>query len=200
MKVIIPQDIKDLIRRRKTIRIAVFLFLVCISVILFVFFKPLSQLEPLNRALTFAACIIISAAVTGFPFRVFGKDWQGEVVEVKIKTRTENSSPILPTRAFMYTANVAVVTIKTPDGGTIRKDADKLRAKYSQPRIEDYDVHDYVVHLFGTKYVAHYKPGSGQSRCVICGLSSSADVGKCPGCGHGLITFVGDEGNSAEKE
>jgi len=80
MKVIIPQDIKDLIRRRKTIRIAVFLFLVCISVILFVFFKPLSQLEPLNRALTFAACIIISAAVTGFPFRVFGKDWQGEVV------------------------------------------------------------------------------------------------------------------------
>lgn len=187
---IIPSEIKQRIKKRTVIRISIFAGVLIFLVLAFLFLKPFAELERNNKALTFYVCVFLDILLTGVPFRLIGRSWQGEVVGVKVKTSTETWNPSKPTNSSWYTANTVTLTLKTPKDNIIVENAEKTKARYSQKDIVRYEKGDYAARIHGVEYPAHYKAGSNETRCVICGSYSSNDLHNCERCGNALVTFT----------
>ena len=156
MEVRIPTSINRIGSRKRVLRIIAFFCILTLTVLPLVFFHPLSQLERGNKALIFVLCLALNIVLTGVPFKFINRGWQGEVVDVGVRTSTESINPTKPTDSTWYTANTIILTLKTPKGNLIIKEADKILAKHSQSSIERYSKGDYIVKISGTDHLAHY--------------------------------------------
>lgn len=190
MEVRIPTSINKTGSRKRTLRIIAFFCILAITVLLLVFFHPLSQLEWGNKALIFVLCSALNIILTGVPFKFINQGWQGEVVDVSVKTSTESINPTKPTDSTWYTANTVILTLKTPKGNLIIKEADKILAKHSQGSNERYGKGDYVVKIIGTDHLAHYRSATKQTRCLYCDNYVANEAQDCEKCGNGIVTFV----------
>lgn len=162
----------------------------------FFYLPALSNLEQTNKLLTVSICCVVILLLTGVPFKLFGKSWQGEISKVEVKTGTDSDFPIMPTRETQYTANRVAITVKTTNGKLIRKVASKNNAKHSQSIVDAYEVGDYVIHVSGAKHMALLKKNPKHLRCVMCGLNSPATEKSCTACGATLLRFCDDQDNS----
>jgi len=190
MKMIIPSKIKRRTMKKVLIRVSIFVIILILLVSAFIFLKPLAALERNNKILTFYIGVFLDIAVTGVPFKLIRRSWQGEVLGVKIKTSTETWNPSKPTASSWYTANTVILTLKTPKNNIIMETAETANARNTQADIDRYKRGDYVAQINGTEYPAHYKLESNETRCVICGSYASNDLHECEQCGNPLVTFT----------
>ena len=86
MKMIIPSKIKRRTMKKVLIRVSIFVIILILLVSAFIFLKPLAALERNNKILTFYIGVFLDIAVTGVPFKLIRRSWQGEVLGVKIKS------------------------------------------------------------------------------------------------------------------
>lgn len=190
MKANIPTSIRKRMLRERILRVGAFVIILTITVLLFMYFSPLSELKGLNKTLTFGLCFILNVILTGVPFKLICRSWQGEVVGIKVRTSTDSTSPIKPTNETRYTANTVVLRLKTSDGKTLCAEAEKERMRYSLSNIERYQLGDYVARIYGVNYIAHYQRKTNQIRCVLCGNYSLAESQSCKHCGGDLVQFT----------
>jgi len=194
MKVVIPLSIKKRFARERTIRLSFFLCFLILLVVLFVFFDPLSKLKGINKVLTFGFCFAFDVILTGVPFKLIRRNWQGEIVDIKVRTSVDSLSSVNPVEEMRYTANTVVLKVKTPKGETISVEAEKSKVRYSESSIERYEIGDCVARVDGVDYLAHYKHSTKQVRCVMCGGYSATESGSCTHCDSDLVLFTTSQG------
>ena len=192
----IPRGVKRFVLKRRLKRIIPFLLL-AVSLILVVAYVPfVKELSELNRGIILVVGVILICAITGVPFKLIDRSWEGEVIKIQVKARRDegmgeypySGRAVIDARLFTEKKVNAVLylTLKTPNGkiDTVRVGA--LSNDEERDRDGGYKTGDRVLHVGGTDYTVVLNCDE-RVRCCVCGMTSDIHNDVCPGCGHSLI-------------
>jgi len=121
------------------------------------------------------------------PWRLLSRDVEGRVEQVRILTTTETTSPTKPTAHSLYTVNVPILIVRTPQGQRRKLRMPPRKLSEGTARLDNIEIGDYVARLAGYRYVLHFKPSGRGGCCLQCGLANQTDSAVCPVCGEEML-------------
>ena len=188
MKMNVPFEIKQRISRKRAVRLCVFFGVLILLFLAFVFWSPFAGLKTNNKIISFCISLVVDAYATGVPLKLFGRDWQGEVISVNVKSAVETRDSSLKLNSSVITNNI-ILTVKSPKDVILVKEIERARVSHSEQALERYKAGDYAARMAEVPYPAHYDSENDQTRCVICGTYNPNSSHGCKVCGSALVTF-----------
>ena len=189
-KIIIPEDLKKLGRKKIIARIVAFEVLLLCSVLILYFADGwLSTVSFENKVITYIFLLILPFALSGFPLKLIDKTWSGTVVKSEVKT--------LVTRKFfeegsLRRRNYNFVYVVKDDNGFEAEAVTNVKIK-EDGYLDFYNKDDKVVHVYGCDYLyVMPKKATDPVVCVVCGMKNynkednAGNRGYCKSCGHSL--------------
>lgn len=185
----LPKDMRQYTRRFVLKRIVpCTLLFITFALVLFFFGKTLFRTEiPAFRSSCYVIVLMIPFWITGVPFKLFDRTYQGVVESVAIENNTQNVSAVKPTREHLMSINTIYLTIRLPNGKIRTQKVYEGEAKLQQ-HLDTYQEGDRVFHLYGSPYtVVLPKESASDTQCAVCGASNPMASDICRNCGHTLI-------------
>ena len=182
----IPDEYRRLVLKKKLIRFAVFAVLfVAIAFVLAnwgtVIFK-VKEKDVGFRYLFYALALAVPFVVTKVWLIFTDTSYIGVVKEVKIKSIVDSELSMSLWREYLYRKNVTILYVET-SRGEIRRKAFESR-KYE----ENYKVGDVVLHLHGTGVTAVLANGADTlCQCAVCGGKNDVHSDVCEWCGYPIM-------------
>ena len=185
----IPVELKKHVRKTVLKRVVPCAILLTVfAVILVLFGNTICNTD--NKAFQvcfYVVVMLVPFAVTGVPFKLIDKTYEGVVEEVSVETTVDNESSVKPTREHLYRKNTIYLTVKLSDGKRCSKKVYEGRAN-SKGNWDMYKKGDRVFHLYGSKYtVILPKERDGEVQCAVCGDSNKIENDICRSCGNVLV-------------
>lgn len=188
----VPRDIRQYVRNRILRRVIPCVVLVAVLVSLLVifdaeFFGAADKKFRLQaQVLSYSLAVVIPMLITGVPLKLIDSSWEGKVIKVHAYTTIESNAPLKQSRNDLFLQLNVKLTVRTPEGKTIRRKAAHSRAS-NKTIVHHYQVGDYVMHLYGTDHtVVLSRDAATPVSCVICGRRNPGKVGRCE-CGYSLM-------------
>ena len=188
MKMNVPFEIKQRISRKRAVRLCVFFGVLIIFCLAFTFWSPFAGLKINNKIISLAVCLVVDAYATGVPLKLFGGNWQGEVISVNVKSAVETRDSSLKDSSSVITNNI-ILTVKSPKDVILVKEIERARVSHSEQALERYKAGDYVARMAEVPHPVHYDADGDRTRCVICGTYNPNSSHGCKVCGSALVTF-----------
>lgn len=205
---ILPADIVKYVKKRVVRCVALFVFLVCatvaISILTWNYFAVRTPL-----AFHILLIVLINAVpffVSKFPWALIDRSWNGEIVAVDIKTKSDAFSAGGQTHSF--TNHQIMLDIKKKNGKTVKIKVREVGepnnvitklSGYTVPNQGDikqfmdyYSVGDRIYHFYGLKHYYVDKKNVSLYECVICGAENKKDRETCIECGHSIIKNISE--------
>ena len=185
----LPQDLKKHIRKTVILRTLLFLgILAALCVLLYLTFRRGSRYSKLPiQILCYAAAVLLSAYISGFPKNLKDKTRYGKVTKVEIQSKWGSDARFYTSRENWKRRNTIFLTVQLANGET-----EIIKATEGLPdevKVNGFAVGDTVFHLYGTKETVRLPTAaSTQVRCPICGSQTPLPASVCEKCGHTLIT------------
>ena len=196
----IPDDIKRYVRKRRLLRVA--LWLLCMGLFSFAFFSSwesiIESAYTKIRVVIFIGVLILSIFVFGIPKLMLQKSFVGKIVALDVIHKNDNDMRMGLIEAF-YRRVWVYATIELPNGKKIRKDVTAKNTKglfvpYKHRMCgansyfsNQYCVADTVIFISGTKYCQVYSEDKENLTCVVCGEYSNRENTNCEHCGHTIL-------------
>lgn len=134
----------------------------------------------------YVVVMLVPFVVTGVPFKLIDKTYEGIVESVNIKTTVDSGSSVKPSREQLYKKNTIYLTVKLPNGKVCTKKVYEGKADLNQ-HLETYKKGDRVFHLYGSKYtVVLPKANDIEVQCAICGERNKIEDDICRSCNNSL--------------
>ena len=189
----VPRDIQQYVRRRvlrRVIPCAVLIVALVVSFLVFdetFFGDPDKPLRLQAQMLAYVLAFIVPMLITGVPFKLIDRSFEGKVEKVHAYTTVEDPRRALHMRDTRYQRLNVRLTVRTSEGVRIKRSVAK--SKIVDKRIlEWYRMGDQVLHLYGTDYtIVLPTKEKGAVRCVICGKKNEYGAVRCCECGYSLI-------------
>lgn len=201
----LPDDLQRYLQKKITSRIVkcVLFELAVMLLLIFMGERLFSALGTVGQILTYIILMIIPLIVTGVPIKLIDKSWQGEVIDVEVKTTTAFTKDV---KAKQYTENSVWLTIKKSDGEIVYEKFASFssRGKPYNPTQAFWGIKDTKPEHFLGKYnkgakVFHFygfehsllvdENNKSITTCIVCGQENDKSNKKCWECGHSLIKF-----------
>ena len=197
----IPDDIRQYVRKRRLLRVA--LWLLCIGLFSLAFFSSWDSISESVyteiRVVIFIIVLVVSIFIFRIPKLFFEKTFIGKIVWLEMIHTTESDMPSKPTIESLYRRVWINAVIELENGKRIHKEiASKRTQRLSVPSkfqrgivgnylASQYCVGDTVVFISGTKFCQVYSEEKESLICVVCGEFSNSDSKKCEHCGHTIL-------------
>ena len=201
----LPEDVKKYLQKKITSRIVkcVLLELAVMLLLIFMGERLFSGLGMVGQILAYIVLMILPFIIMGVPLKLIDKSWQGEVIDVEVKTTAAFTKDV---KAKQYTENSVWLTIKKSNGDIIYKKfaAFSSRGKPYNPTqafwsIKDvkpehflgkYNIGAKVFHFYGFEHLLLVDENNkSTTTCIVCGQENDQSKRKCWECGHSLIEF-----------
>ncbi len=184
----IPAELKK--HARKTVLkrlIPCAVLAVAFAVLLLLFGNTVCKTDNTVFRLSFYIVVmLIPFVITGVPFKLIDKTYEGIIESVNIETTVDSDSSVKPSRERLYHKNMVYLTVKLPNGKVCTKKAYEGKANLNQ-HLETYKKGDRVFHLYGSKYtVVLPKASDSEMQCVVCGEYNKIENNICRSCAHTL--------------
>ena len=198
-RVKIPDDVRDYIRKKTALRILKLILLeaVILTFILFIGERVFEYFDVVPRLIIYIMLLVIPFFVTGVPFKMIDKAWEGEIIDVEIKSQYTVTKEA---KGNLRGENVVWLTVRR-EGGNISvvkgksypyKVSNNDISKTIKPEhfLNEYKVGSKVYHLSGLPTLIIVKPDTQSTiDCAVCGQENDFNRKKCWSCGHTLIKF-----------
>lgn len=189
----VPSDIRQYVQNRILRRIVPCAALTVLLIVVFLVFDsvffgaPDKPFRIQSQILAYALAFIIPMLITGVPFKMMDRSFEGRVEKIHVYTTVEDPRRALHMNNAQYQRLNVRLTIRTPEGMRIRRSVAKSRM-VDKRILEWYQKGDAVLHLYGTRYtIVLPKTQTDPVRCVICGKKSESGAVRCAECGYSLI-------------
>ncbi len=202
----VPDDVKRYLQKKITARIAKCVVFELAVMLLLVFMgeRLFSGLGAIGQILAYIVLMAVPFFATGVPFKLIDRSWQGEVIDVGIKTTTAFTKD---TRPKQYTENSVWLTIKKSDGEIIYEKfatfslkgnrynpifASSAAVNSVKPEhfLGKYNIGARVFHFYGFEHCLIVDEKNDDiTTCIVCGQENDRNNKKCWVCGHSLIKF-----------
>ena len=189
---ILPASLIKKRRRTRILRILIALALAYLLLGLLIF-RPgfLATFHTVNLVFFTLFSVILILLVTKLPLLLI-PDVEGRVEAVRIMTTTASESPGKPVREGLYTVNVPILTLRTPDGKKRKLRMGPQSLSGGTANLDCFAPGDYVAKLNGFEYPLHFKPGSPKRLCAVCGLANEHAT-TCAKCKSELIGWMEEQ-------
>jgi len=190
-KIELPNDLRKYVLRwilKRVISCAV--LLLCFGVIMLLYADVLfGEVQNAFKVVIYIVLMVLTFIITGVPHKLIDQTYYGKVVEVRQVLSLDNESSTKPSSGRTFTRNTIYLTIVTPDGKKITKNAYSGRVKQSHS--EAYQKGDKVFHLAYTPRTI-VLPTSSDTRvaCCVCGRNNDIANDTCDGCGYTLVKNI----------
>lgn len=197
----IPNDIKQYVRKRRFLRVA--LWLLCVGLFSLAFFSSWDSISESVyteiRVVIFIGVLVVSVFIFRIPKLFFEKTFNGKIVWLEMIHTTESDMPSKPTIESLYRRVWINAVIELKNGKRIHKEiASKRTQRLSVPSkfqrgivgnflANQYCVGDTVVFISGTKFCQVYSEEKESLICVVCGEFNNFDDARCEHCGHTIL-------------
>ena len=196
----IPNDIKRYVKKRRLLRVA--LWLLCVGLFSFAFFKSWDSISESVyteiRVVIFIGVLVSSVFAFGIPRLIFGKTFVGKIVALNVVHKNDNDMRMGLIESF-YRRIWVYAIIELENGKKIRKDiaSKRTRGLYIPPKhrksgvdsyfSNQYCVGDTAIFISGTKFCQVYSEEKENLTCVVCGEYSNRENTNCEHCGHTIL-------------
>lgn len=195
----IPDDVRDHIRKKTAKRIFLLILLeaVMLALIVFIGERVFERFVQFSRLLIYIVLMVVPFFITGVPFKMIDKYWEGEVIAVDVET---GYTATKEAKGRLVGENTVWLTIKKSDGTVFREKAksyhfqagvyDDLPSIKPEHFLNKYKVGSRVYHLRGLPNLVVIEPNNqSMITCAVCGQGNDHERKKCWSCGHTLIKF-----------
>lgn len=195
----IPDDVRDYIRKKTAKRIFLLILLEAVMLVLIVFVgeRVFGFFEEFSRLLIYIILMLIPFFVTGVPFKMIDKAWEGEVIAVDIETGYTTTKEA---KGRLVGENRVWLTIKKSDGTVFNERVKSYCFRASAANVPSsikpehflnkYKVGSRVYHVKGLSNLVVLEPNKQSTiTCAVCGQENDCERKKCWSCGHTLIKF-----------
>ncbi len=197
----IPNDIKRYVKKRRLLRVA--LWLLCVGLFSFAFFSSWDSISESVyteiRVVIFIGVLVVSIFIFRIPKLFFEKTFIGKIVWLEMIHTTESDMPSKPTIESLYRRVWVNAVIELENGKRIHKEiASKRTQRLSVPSkfqrgivgnflASQYCIGDTVIFISGTKFCQVYSEEKENLTCVVCGEYSNRENTNCEHCGHTIL-------------
>ena len=195
-KVIVPADIKQLVRRKIWARL---LYLVICFVpaliVLYFYHKNTINHNSANYLIPVLILLILPFVISGFPLKLIDSGtYSGRILKVDIYSQTYNADGD-SSRMTIFSRRHRIVTelLIEEDTRHLNKEVAKNIYIKNHGYSELYKADDRIVHVYGTDYIKIISEHPDTPTvCVVCGAINKEKTGKCCNCGYSLDIKVID--------
>lgn len=189
----VPRDIRRYVLWRVLSRVVPCALMILTAVLALMFFDDVffgaadKPFRVQSQMLGYTVVVIVPLLITGVPFKLIDRSFEGKVEAVHVYTTVEDPRRALHMSNAQYQRLNVRLTVRTQDGYRLKRSVAK--SKMVDKRILNwYHEGDEVLHLYGTRYTV-VLPDDFRApvRCVICGKKSGYGDVRCPECGYSLI-------------
>lgn len=194
MMTALPCEIKKAIRKKKALRIFLFLLATTlITVIIVIWGNTIFPLPENLVAFKYScyAVLLISPIFFTKVYLVFtDANYTGEIKDVNIVSVTDSKSSVKPSLEQLYRKNEIHLTVEDETGKILEKKVYEAPSAFNA-NLEMYKVGDKVLHLHGTD-ITIVLPTEKDTRCCcsMCGWSNNKLNDICTHCGLPLIKSI----------
>lgn len=184
----IPAELKKYARNAVLKRIIPCAVLIVVfAVLLLIFGSTICNTDNKVFKVSFYIVVMfVPFVITGVPFKLIDKTYEGIVEAVSIETTVDSGSSVKPSREQLYKKNTIYLTVKLPNGKVCTKKVYEGKANLNQ-HLETYKKGDHVFHLYGSKYtVVLPKESDREVQCAICGERNKIEDDICRSCNNSL--------------
>ena len=178
----LPDDIVKAVNRRITVKVAIFIVLLCGEALLFYFAGDylMNGFGIPNTIAIFAVATVTAASSTGVLKLILDRPWHGEIIHVYIDTVTtvvDTVKPVVNPR--IRNRNQINIVVRLENG---------IKKNVIVPNVKiPYEVGDKIYHFRGIPYNLVLKNDCNTDGfCIICGAKNQ-DMARCGLCGHTVI-------------
>ncbi len=195
----IPDDVRNYIRKKTASRILK-LFILEAAILTFVLLfgeRVFERFDVVMRLLAYIVLMLIPFFVTGVPFKMIDKAWEGEIIDVEIKSQytvtKEANGKLRGENVFWLTVRREDGSISVVKGKSYPYKASNIdisKAVKPEHFLNEYKVGSKVYHLSGLPNLVIVEPDLQSTiDCAVCGQENDYERKKCWSCGHTLIKF-----------
>lgn len=200
----LPCDVTEYINKRYRKRLVICLVIEMLIITMLILFGELlfGSLHDIARYSLYGVIVAVPIFLTGVLAKVFDKSFEGEVIDVKVRSVYAASNEAKPR---LYGKNIIELAVKKEDGKVDFIDVKEhpyttdnlhwltnrytdLGTKRPEHFLGDYKVGYKVYHFRGIKgYLVVDPDRDDLAYCVVCGGRESSSETICKNCGHTLI-------------
>lgn len=189
-KIIIPEDLKKIGKKKKLSCVIIFeVLLLCSALILYFAKDWLNSISFENKVITYIFIFALPFVLSGFPRKLMDKTWSGRVVKAELRRVSVKDyySRFNFSRKWMPVVDI----IKDKDDFVSETTTNVKLTENGD--LDMYSKGTKVVHVYGCDYL-YVMPEKSTDPvvCVVCGMKNyneednAGNRGSCKCCGHSL--------------
>ena len=195
-KVLVPNDIKQLVKRNILARLLYLLVCLVLALVAIYFYhKSTSNHGSVDYVVTVSVFLILPFIISGFPLKLIGPlTYSGKILKVDIYSQIYNADGKSSIMSIFSRRHKLVTELLIEEDThhlnvTVAKNVHIKNHGYS----ELYKAGDRIVHVYGTDYIKIISDHPDTPTvCVVCGAINKVKTGKCCNCGYSLDVKVID--------
>ena len=202
-RIVLPSDVKAYVRNKifkRVFKCAVGEIIVILFLILFGS-RVFDSFGIINKTIIYILLLTVPFLISGIPFKLIDRYWSGEIVDIKVITRSRPFNKYGGRTFAVYDENAIILFIKEHNTNVIIEEAlalgvvdDKRLKFYNHPigkienHLDDYRIGDNVYHFYGIdNLLIRHKTNDDSVKCVVCGIKNPTVNDKCNCCGYTLV-------------